>query len=45
MGVIVGASTDASDRTYHLAFGPHAGLSAPDESADSPDSTGENRAA
>jgi hypothetical protein len=25
MGAIVGASTDASDRTYRLAYGPNAG--------------------
>jgi hypothetical protein len=28
MGAIVGASTDASDRTYRLAFGPNAGRKA-----------------
>ena len=45
MGAIVGASTDASDRTYRLAFGPNAGLGAPDETADVTDSASENRAA
>ena len=28
VGAIVGASTDASDRTYRLAFGPNAGRKA-----------------
>jgi hypothetical protein len=45
MGAIVGTSTDASDRTYRLAFGPNAGLGAPDETADVTDSLSENRAA
>jgi|APSaa5957512535_1039671.scaffolds.fasta_scaffold77639_1 hypothetical protein len=45
MGAIVGASTDAPDRTYRLAFGPNAGLGAPDETADVTDSASENRAA
>jgi hypothetical protein len=29
MGAIIGASTDASARTYRLAFGPKAGPGAP----------------
>ncbi len=40
MGAIVGASI-----TYRLAFGPNAGLGAPDETADVTDSSSENRAA
>ena len=42
MGAIVGASTDASDRTYRLVFGPNAGLDAPDETANVTDSSCQN---
>jgi len=42
MGAIVGASTEASDRTYRLAFGPNAGLGAPDETVDVTDSSCQN---
>ncbi len=34
MATIVGASTETSDRSYRLAFGPNAGLGAPAETND-----------
>ena len=42
MGAIVGVSTEASDRTYRLAFGPNAGLGAPPQRADVTDSSCQN---